>query len=285
MKDFAICIPTRARIDRQTTVENLSLKLRKYVYLAVDKDEAEQHQKYATKVKEIIVMPRNSSHHKWNGNAFDKKQWAARLFYYKRGIRYVVFCDDDLSFHTRQTLDNKLIRAKKAETPAMFETLYKCMRNDRFAHVAISPREGNNRITEDFVDATRAMRVCGYDLEVIFANGLIFNRTQVMADFDITLQLLELGFPNRVFYNIANSHRKSNDSGGCSLYRTPELMAKTANYLKSLHPQVVAVEQKTTTKPWAGFDNKTRTDVKIYWKKALEIGKAKNSSKGINHFI
>ena len=155
---------------------------------------------------------------------------------------------------------------------------------NKFAHVALSPREGNNHVEEDYRDVSRAMRVCGFDLEIIKKERLHFNRLQLMADFDITLQLLELGYPNRVTYNYANGQRKSNDEGGCSLYRTPETMTKAANMLHTFHPKFVKVQVKKTAKPWAGFDTRERTDVTVYWRKAYEFGLSK-TKKGIRSFL
>ena len=279
MKDLAICILTRGRAYRQITLANLHPHLLNYTHLVIDEDEKDDHIKYKRNyvVDDVWYMPRKFLTHNFDGNFSDKKDWIARRI--KK--RYIIFVDDDLKFDAR--VGGKLVKANQIQTWKAFNLLYKYLK-EGFAHVALSAREGNNRVEEDYRDATRAMRVCGFDLNVVFKHNLSFNRLPLMADFDITLSLLELGYPNRVIYKYANGQRKSNDDGGCSLYRTPELMTAAAEGLYKLHPQFVKVEEKTTSKPWAGFDTNVRTDVTVAWRKAFEFGKNK-TKKGIKDLL
>lgn len=280
MEHLAICVLTRGRADRQITLENLHPHLLRHTYLVVDDDEHSIYYNWwKSYIKKLVYMPRKHTEHNFKGNFSDKKDWIAR----RVKERYIIFVDDDLKFDAR--VDDKLIKASKIQNWKAFNLLYRYMRHDGFAHVALSPREGNNRVEEDYRDSTRAMRVCGFDLKkVFFDSGLSFNRLPLMADFDITLSLLELGYPNRVLYKYANGQRKSNDDGGCSLYRTPKLMTEAAQGLYSLHPQFVKVQQKKTSKPWAGFDTNVRTDVTVAWRKAYDYGKNR-SKKGISDLL
>jgi hypothetical protein len=80
----------------------------------------------------------------------------------------------------------------------------------------------------------------------------------------------------------------SNAKGGCSAYRTPELMEKVANFLSQEHRGLVTVKTKKTKGGWGGFPvdedgNVTRTDVIVHWKKAFQQGK--RLKKGISSFI
>lgn len=277
MKNTAFCILTRGRSGRQITLSNLHPKLRKYTYLVVDEDEYNDHKKYANRVKKILSFPSNWGD--FDGNFSDKKEWTARNI----KERYLFFLDDDLKFDRRKS--GKLSTARKLETLRAFRIMTNWMQEDNFAHVALSPREGNNRVESDFLEVTRAMRVCGFDLEVIKKHKLNFNRIILMADFDIALSLLELSYPNRVLYSYANGQRKSNDEGGCSLYRTPKTMREAANTLKKLHPKFVKVQEKITKKPWAGFETNKRTDVTVYWKKTFEYYSQQRSKKGITTFL
>lgn len=260
MKNTAFCILTRGRADRQTTLHNIPTSLRSKTYLVVDAKEAKEHKEYNHLVRKILIMPKGWGN--FDGNFSDKKQWVSEEI----KERYLFILDDDLTFNYRD--HGKLMKADKVDTRRGFKILSEWL-NKGFAHVAMSPREGNNRVTESYTDNSRAMRVCGFDLKVIKKEGLKFNRTILMADFDITLCLLELGYPNRVLYDWANGQRKSNDEGGCSIYRTPDTMKQAAMSLHRLHPKYVKVEQKKTSKPWAGFETSVRTDVTVYWKKAF----------------
>lgn len=275
MKNMAICIPTRGRADRQITLDNIPTKLKKMTYLIVDKNEYSKHKRYKSEIKDILVMPKGWGN--YNGNASDKKQWATENI----EERFYFIVDDDLKFDVRK--DGRLMKAELSDVYRAFNRLYGWLKNE-FAHVALSAREGNNRVVEDFIDVSRAMRVCAFDLKVIHKEKIKMNRLSLMSDFDTTIQLLELGYPNRILYKYANGHRKSNDEGGCSLYRSPQLMEESANGLHNFHRPFVKVTQKKTTKPWAGFDSKVRTDVVVSWKKAYKFGKGKKS-KGITDYF
>lgn len=291
MKDAGIFILTRGRADRQITLNNLPPILWRHTYLVVEKEEETSHAiRYGNKVR-IIPFPKGYGNFliEGSGNFSDKKQWTVEwinknnmesLFpdgKHLQFINYFFFVDDDLKFDIRR--NGKLKPAKGREVYNAFKSLYHTMRTDGYAHVAMSPREGNNWVESNYQIAGRAMRICGFDLETIKKHKLKFNRTVLMADFDITLQLLELGYPNQINYKYANGQRKSNDDGGCSLYRTPERMREAAHALHKLHPKFVTVKEKKTSKPWAGFDTNTRTDVQVSWKKAYNFGKGRRKRK------
>ena len=275
MKDIAICISTRGRSDRQITLSNLPPKIKRLTYLVVDKEEYSEHKKYKKDVKKILVMPKDYG--LFNGNFSDKKQWISQVI----KERFYFTVDDDLKFDARK--DGRLIKANARDVYNAFNIMYGWLKHG-FAHVAISFRLGNNRVTEDYTDIGRGTTVLGFDMDVIKKEKLTFNRTVLMADFDLTLRLLELGYPNRILFKYCSGHRQTNDSGGCALYRTPKLMVEAANNLHNFHPRFVKVMQKETTKPWSGFDSKVRTDVMVSWKKAYEFGKG-SKKKGIKNYF
>ena len=155
----------------------------------------------------------------------------------------------------------------------VFKILENWLINNNFAHVAMSVREGNNFVINPFVENSRGIRIVGFNVSIL--KQIKINRMLLMADFDTTLQLLELGYSNRILYTHAQAHKKSNDIGGCCLYRTPEAMKKSAFKLQELHPNFVTVKKKITKKPWSGFKTNERYDVTIQWKKAFQYGKAK----------
>jgi hypothetical protein len=96
----------------------------------------------------------------------------------------------------------------------------------------------------------------------------VFDRLKVMEDFDFTLTLLENGGRNAVTLDYVWNQTGSNQPGGCSDYRTAEVQAKAAKELAKLHPGVVKVVEKEVIgkTSWGGM--KTRTDVRIQWRKA-----------------
>jgi hypothetical protein len=92
-----------------------------------------------------------------------------------------------------------------------------------------------------------------------------------MEDFDLTLQLLRLGKPNRVFFEYCWNQRDSGATGGCSKYRTPEMQSDAAHRLAEMHQgfvKLVTKKSKDTSTSWKGM--KERVDVIVSWRKALE---------------
>jgi hypothetical protein len=189
--------------------------------------------------------------------------------------KHVCLLDDDLQFYRRKSVDDWHL-AQEPRMDIADEMLKHLERTleDGYVHCGVSPREGNNRIEKLALTATRMMRVLCYDFGEMRKLGVKFDRLPVMSDFDMTLQLLRLGRPNHVsFYFAQGQYGGSNTKGGCSAYRTPEMLASAATALASLHPGFVRLVEKES-KNWehktSGAFGGTRTDVTISWKKAYE---------------
>jgi hypothetical protein len=182
--------------------------------------------------------------------------------------KFILF-DDDLAFAKRRIDDpTKFESTRPGRLKHMLDLLDRTL--DKFAHVGVLAREGGNRITAPHVDVIRMMRVLGYDRDRVLATGARFDRLPTKQDFDMTLQLLRAGLPNRVIASYVQNQAGSNTAGGCSAYRTSEMMDKSAHDLAALHPGFVKVVQKNTKTSWGGG---TRTDVTIAWKKAYASSK------------
>jgi len=273
MKDnIDIYITTRGRPGRQVTLENIPKSLLPYVSLVVDKTEYYSHKKKYSEKVAIICFSKGTG----TGGLSEKRQFCLE----HTSKKYLVLLDDDLRFYTRDK-DRKLIIAKEKDIKKMFDLLFVWMEKG-YAHVGVSPREGNNWVTEDYIKVGRMMRVLCFNVEVLRKEKIRFDRLLLMSDFDVVLSLLEKGYPNIVSFIYANGHRGSNDKGGCSFYRTPELMEKSAKKLKKLHPKILKVITKETKKPWMGFNTKKRIDVNISWKSAYSLGKKLKDSRKKN---
>jgi hypothetical protein len=89
-----------------------------------------------------------------------------------------------------------------------------------------------------------------------------------MDDFDLTLQLLRLGFQNRVSNEFCHS-QVSHTPGGCSIYRTSAMQTESAHRLARYHPGFVRVVTRRCderSSAWKGM--KERHEVVVQWKKA-----------------
>lgn len=177
----------------------------------------------------------------------------------------VLMLDDDLStWDIRQpgTPTRYLVGDAKQITQA-FADFEKQMRNH--IHGAIGHRLFAQEQDEVEIGG-RMLRALAYRPSALRKLGVKF-RIPVMEDFDVQLQLLRKGYPNLVYYRMVQGQGASNNDGGCSTYRTPELQTKAAEHLRKLHPDFVKVVHKHT-KSWKnGMEQ--RTDVKVAWQRAL----------------
>lgn len=256
-----IYITTKNRWEDIRTLRYLAKELTSKIRIVV---QFREYKKYKKKYPDyrFVVLP-----------ADIKKLEPTREFLWKyskrKGRNKFFLVDDDCLFYERTTHEPP-IRSKvmtRHATYKMFSKMYRLL--DEYAHVGISEKLGNNRTPEPYKSNTRYVRVLGYNLDLIPLNKIEFGRTVCMSDYDMNLQLLRLGLESRVCFLYSQDHRGSNTKGGCSVYRTPEVLATSAKKLSWLHPGFVSVVKKKTKKAWFG-EGKERVDVRIQWKKAYE---------------
>jgi glycosyltransferase involved in cell wall biosynthesis len=262
-----ICIPTYRRIERQTTLENLPESWLNETLLITNKNETERYfEKYGDRVKVegIDVVGISAT-----------RQWVMENI----SAKYILFLDDDMEFHKRE--NEKLIKADNEDVAIMLNKIEYFLK-DGYAHVGVSARQGNNHVIDDFDTVTRMNNAYAFEVEVFKKENIRFDRLEVMEDFDVTLQLLKLGYPNIVIYKYAWGQRKSGDKGGCSEYRTAKMQRKAAFELSKLHPGLVTVVGKKSQTTWGNIGN-IRTDVKISWKKAFK--QTTRNKEGITNFL
>lgn len=244
-----VLICTYGRANKQTTWNHLPQDIKARTELVVQDREKELYSQYPT-----LVLP---PHIQTIGAT---RQYLAEDPRYRK----VVMLDDDLVFATRRKDDpTKFVPSTEEDVGDMFWAIWEKL-ND-YAAVGVAPREGGNRNTQQYLYNTRMMRVLGMRFDVLREHGIRFDRLPVMEDFDVTLQLLRLGYQNILLNEWVNNQGGSNTEGGCSSYRTLEVQAEAAGGLASLHPQFVTVVTKQTKTAWEG---KERKDVRIQWKQA-----------------
>lgn len=191
--------------------------------------------------------------------------------------RYILMLDDDLTFQFRE---NPYVTKLSTFTPqgaqcnaymdVMLCELLEQLKGG-YVHVGISARAGNNHCPEAYRDCTRACTSHGIDTETVMQLGARYDRVALMEDFDMTLQLLTQGFPNRVMYWAAHQ-QTPNKTGGCSTYRTKEYQAEAAYHLAILWPNYVKAVKRDSK--WEGDMTEGRVDVRVQWQKAYKDGVA-----------
>jgi len=260
-----IFIPTRRRQDIQFTAKNLQNAGIEATYV-IDKDDTPPTDPPFEFIKVDCTGISNV------------RQEIVRL----SKDKHICMMDDDLSFFVRDDIQFESLRmAEAGEIVEMVQWLGNAL--FEYAHAGISARTQNFQCTyrlikaDSFVlETTRPYRIYGYDKTILDGEKLDFGAgldVNTMDDFHMTLELLELGYPNIVNFKFAQEQRSSNSPGGAATYRDLEMLKRCAINLQQLHPSVVKTVEKKTINSWGGTRAKPvwRTDVRIQWQKALGI--------------
>ncbi len=248
-------ITSRGRVHNQITLNNLPPEIRDQVWLAVYESEAKEYRKIHPR---IFVCP-DQSH---------GLSWKRQFIMTSSKTDYICLLDDDIRFNKKRLDDvTKMVPADDQTVLDAFALLGSWLVSGDFAHVGMITRGGANRILTPYVETTRMMHVLAYNRRIFINEGIRFDRLICMSDFDVTLQLLEKGYNNRLLASCLSDPSKSNSTGGCSIYRTPDLLEESAHGLAKLHPLYVSTRLKITEEDtWKGFGG-LRTDVTVQWKR------------------
>ena len=178
----------------------------------------------------------------------------------------IAMVDDDLSFHVRRKDDpTKFLPAKPKDIKKMFDTFAKHL--TKYAHVSCVGRQGGNRVLED-QECARPWHIFCFNVAKFREAGVSFGGGLLQDDFDITLQLLKKGYPNRIVAAYAvNQHHGHAAPGGASCYRSLEDHNKSVRLLQSRHPEFIRVHEKTYS---SGGMPGTRLETVVSWKKAFK---------------
>lgn len=197
------------------------------------------------------------------------RQWVMECL--STQYEYVWLMDDDLTYLIRDK-ELKLKKCKKKQIKDMMLLMRKKL--NTYAFAAISPRLGNNRQEEDFVEVGRMMDSYAFNMKTYMEEGINFAPYPdiIGEDFHVTLTYLNKGFPNCIIFCYSQSDAGRNADGGCSDYRTNDIQKKAAFWLADNHPEVT-VKTKTSNN-WKGLGGTkkdgTRVDMTVQWKKAYK---------------
>jgi hypothetical protein len=271
-------VPSSGRECRQITLRHLrKFKLLSRTAVCVP---AAQARRYVVELGEdlVVAVPDDVI------GIAATRVWILTKYAREEGAKRVLMIDDDMDFCYRPDVKQQKLEIVETQDRMlnMLGWLDRWM-DDGFIHVGVSARQGNNNkyIGDNgeyglhaYRDATRMMNMYQYDVEALRKLPIEWGRLPVMEDFDLTLQLLRMGKPNRVFFEYCWNQRDSGATGGCSKYRTAEMQEQAARTLAQLHPgfvKLVDKESKSTSTSWK--DMKKRVDVIVSWRKALDSAK------------
>lgn len=271
-KSIRIYIPTRGRMGkaRQSTLREFLQYSDHEPILVCPPEEYNAHKRYYGKVmkcKRVGIGP--------------TRQWILD----NSSADVVFMVDDDMRFSYRPKANITKLERLTNLNP-LVELVLKTVEVDGFIHGGLGSRQGNNYrdfrthrrgvMTEDghcVQDCERANNVHFMNREAVNAQGVRMDCLKVMEDFHFTLSLLLKGFPNRIIHDYVWNQEASGKTGGCSLYRTPQIQGEAAEELAAAFPDFVKVaikKSKETSQSWKGF--KERKDVNIRWVKAAKAG-------------
>ena len=187
-------IPTKSRHRDQVTLSFMPDDLKAKTTLVVDSAEEEDYKKVHDN---ILVVPEDV-----------KGISAVRQYIWDNSDDpRIVMLDDDLRFYVRKSPTDWHLRYIEPEEYNGVFGLLELFMDQGYGHCGISAREGNNRVEALSADNTRYLRVLAYDLDVC-KDKVEHGRVPVMEDFDVALQLLKAGIPNKVSFFYAQD--KSN---------------------------------------------------------------------------
>lgn len=192
----------------------------------------------------------------------EKRQWIVESF---PGEDKALMLDDDLNSWSKRDQEG---RYKKCTTDNVHDALEDVEDLlDEYNHGSIGYRLfANNRPA--FKEGGRNLRALAYNLNVLREGRHKFDM-MAMSDFDMQLKLMQAGHQSFQYNQVVQEHASSSSEGGCSYYRTTQVIADAAHELQRRYPDLVTVVQKQQkSKGAVGADWGNRTDVRVKWSKA-----------------
>lgn len=271
-----ILIPTLGRMDKQITYNALPEKYKQITQLVVQTQEYDDMvERYGE--ERVLCLPEDI-----------KKLSPTRAYLLEkfRDKRHFVF-DDDLTFRVKEPYTGTEEPDRKWQSRKFTDQDF----DDAFAMVEEWMDEGivfgsflpswviadinqwpireNQRImTNVFLDGPKIPKDVDY------------NRIPAAQDLDFNLQMLTRGFKNRVSAKYMVYCSQTNAEGGCSTYRTLEMLNETQEKFAALWPKYVRVKDKLIDN--GPFKGKIKKQVTISHKKAYQDGlESKNPTKAL----
>lgn len=254
--ELEVMVVSRSRWEKSSTIEALSQlgKPLDWLHLVVPQYQLPQYRKLASQYGcNLLGCPDDgiSMTRKWCGT------WAKDKF---------IMLDDDLRFCERvSATDWHLHKCDRFSLRNLFNYVTDLL--GAYVHVAIGARQGNNRQGYPYITVSRPLRALAYRKSYFLKAE--HGRTRIMEDFDVTMQLLRMGYANAVITRWTQDQQFTQMKGGCSDYRTLEVHNENVLKFAELHKPFVRLRQANSTTVGEKEFGK-RQEAVIYWRKAYE---------------
>lgn len=271
-----IFINSSDRADCVRTVESFPQAWKPFTWIVVPHEQA---QAYKASVQwNVLVLPKNVPPY-----LSSQRQYVMD----HAGCDKVWLMDDDLRFYRRTGSSGKLRPCVDADMKHMLPFVMDNMETAPFAEIGISTRGTNFYAPSNvqFQGPTGIMRCYCIDRVAFASTGETFAPFEpfLSQDMHVNLSLLENGHMTCVCYEYSTTDiGKSQSKGGCSRYRTPELMEKIAKWMEKRHPAVKA-EQKHVKGGWDGFPLDAEGK-RVHWGFRVQWSKSFRMKHGISSF-
>jgi hypothetical protein len=249
--DLQIVIPSRSRPNKQITLANLSENLWPYITIVVPQEQAAEYR--IAVPKEVFIMP------------CDQKglSLTRRFILHSRQTGKLITLDDDLTFY-RRTDEGKFKRMTKDDTgltEQIIETMVEFL--DKYPYVGLVDKFMSDLSPRNFKECSRFNEIYGYNRD-LFPTPWPEIRIPHDEDHDFHLQLLTRGHKTAVITEYSKSSFRVNAPGGCSEWRSKEVLEETYHLMQQYWPGIVSL----TPKPSAFSDFRLRYN----WQAARKMG-------------
>jgi hypothetical protein len=254
-KELHYFIPTRGRPDFYTW-KAITPKMRKETSIVVREDEYEQYLAANPYAKFLILPPGTEGIS------------STRQFIIEQNHKYIVMLDDDIrNFGYKPDITKQSIAmADDNVVDEAFDNILTLFKMG-YSHVSIfdRPRCGLSK-GRYFSENGLAMQIIGFETETVHKEGLKFTDVLLAQDKHMTLSLLERGYKNALLAYFTFNCLGTQAAGGCSIFRTADMINEQATLLQSLHPNTVSITPKVVN--YRGI-SEVVNKVTIQWKRSF----------------
>lgn len=260
---MVIVIPTFKREDNQKAYNNLPPEIQKKVILATHSGRGELL-KQANPTANV---------HEFEGELFIP---GVRQACMELGDK-VFIIDDQCVFMKRVYEGDKIKHVKltdASEYQAMFDEIEKEL--DNYFWVGPSPKSSNTLHKESRSEIIRSYSCYGLNSKMIQDESVRFTtledenpQAKILEDFFVLLEMFSKGHKNLMLHDWVFDH-KHGIKGGNSVSRDNSVQEQSQIQLMKHFPKLVSQYEKENPSWVAEQGAKTRTEVRVSWKKAYE---------------
>jgi hypothetical protein len=247
---FEIAIPSRSRPRAQKTIYNLSDDLWNFVMVVVPQDQLEAYR--AEIPAPIKVIP-------FEGFGVAPKR---DFILHMKPTGKILMFDDDLKFYKRSEEGSRFFPISPSDTIDMVETIVSYL--NHYPMVGLVDKFMSQHTPRHHIECHRFNQTLCFNRDLLPDPKPRF-RGLIAEEHDMMLQLLTRGCKTAVITEYSKTD-KPYAKGGCSDWRTTEVMKQEIERMAQLWPGIVSYSDHPDPEHPQGY--KVRFD----WKKAKKIG-------------